>query len=222
MSYFNRDFIDFLTELKDNNNREWFNENKKRYELSVKIPFEEFIQDVILRIHEIDERVNVTAKESIFRIYRDVRFSKDKRPYKEQVAAIICEGGRKNYNVPGTYIEIHHDNWKVYGGAYFIDTKMLYSLRSHIASNLDEFNKLLKDKKFKRYFGEIHGEKNKKLPKEFMEAAENQPLLFNKQFYFFNRMEPRKLLSSKVVDIVMDNYMAAQPISDFIEEGMQG
>ncbi len=221
MSYFNQDFFDFLEELKDNNNREWFNENKQRYQLSVKMPFEEFIQDVIFRIHEVDDRITVTAKESIFRIYRDVRFSKDKHPYKEQVAAIICEGGRKNYTVPGTYIEIRHDNWKVYGGAYFIDTKLLRNLREFIVTNLDEFNELVNDKKFKKYFGEIHGEKHKRLPKEFTEAAEKQPLLFNKQFYFFNRLEPKKLLSNKVVDIVMDNYHAAQPLSSFLEEGLK-
>ncbi|MBN1301436.1 MAG: DUF2461 domain-containing protein [Melioribacteraceae bacterium] len=221
MSYFNQDLFDFLRELQKNNNREWFNANKKRYELSVKIPFEEFIQDIILRIREVDDRVTVTPKDCIFRIHRDIRFSNDKRPYKDQVSAIICEGGRKNMNVPGTYIEIHHDTWKIYGGAYFIDTKMLYSLRNFIADNMSEFNGLIKDKKFKKYFGEIHGEKSKKLPKEFMEAAGKQTLLFNKQFYFFNRLDPKKLLSNKVIDLVMDHYHAAHPMSSFLEEGMR-
>jgi uncharacterized protein (TIGR02453 family) len=222
MSYFNQDFFNFLKELSENNNREWFNENKKRYELSVKMPFEEFIQDVILRIREVDDRINVSARESIFRIYRDVRFSNDKRPYKEQVSAIICEGGRKNYTVPGTYLELHHDNWKVYGGIYFIDSKLLRNLREYIVTNADEFNQLINEKKFKKYFGEIHGEKNKKLPKEFVDAAEKQPLLYNKQFYYFNRLEPKKLLSNKVVDIVMERFHAAQQLSSFLEDGMRG
>ncbi|MBU1094880.1 MAG: hypothetical protein CVV23_11390 [Ignavibacteriae bacterium HGW-Ignavibacteriae-2] len=222
MPYFKKDFFDFLKELSQNNNREWFAENKTRYELSVKIPFEEFIQDVILRIHEIDDSITVSAKDSIFRIYRDVRFSKDKKPYKEQVSGIICEGGRKNYTVPGTYIEIHHDNWKIYGGAYFIDSKLLQNLREYILSNMEEFNSLINDKKFKKVYGELHGEKHKRLPKEFVEAAKKQPLLFNKQFYFFDRLEPKKLLSKNVVDLVMDHYHIARPLSLFLQEGMRG
>ena len=87
---------------------------------------------------------------------------------------------------------------------------------------MEEFNSLINDKKFKKVYGELHGEKHKRLPKEFVEAAKKQPLLFNKQFYFFDRLEPKKLLSKNVVDLVMDHYHIARPLSLFLQEGMRG
>jgi uncharacterized protein (TIGR02453 family) len=221
MSHINQDFFDFLKDLSNNNNREWFKENKKRYELSIKIPFEYFIQDLINRIHEIDERITITPKEAIFRIYKDVRFIKDKRPYKEQVSAIISQGGRKDFTTPGTYIEIHQDNWKIYGGAYFLEKDQLQRLREHITSNLDEFESLMNAKEFKKWFGSIQGEANKRIPKEFKEVFEKQPLIANKQFYYFARLEPKKLLAKNVMETIMKIYKASLPMNEFLEDGMK-
>ena len=96
MAYFTKDFTKFLKDLEKNNNREWFNENKKRYEESVKEPFYNFIDEMIMRINAIDNNVAIQPKDAIFRIYKDVRFSKDKLPYKTQVSAVISPGGRKD------------------------------------------------------------------------------------------------------------------------------
>ena len=166
MGYFDKDFIDFFSELKTNNNREWFAKKKLRYENSVKRPFEYFIQDMIYRIHEDDETLMVTPKECIFRIYRDIRFSKDKTPYKTFASAVIGNGGRKNYTDPGVYLELSSENLRLYSGIYQLSKQQLIKIRDFIASNLDKFNNLLKDKNFKKYFITIRGEQNKKIPKE--------------------------------------------------------
>jgi len=220
MSYFTNDFIKFFEELKQNNNREWFQENKKRYELSVKEPFEAFVQDMIYRIHEDDESIMLTPKEAIFRIYRDIRFSKDKTPYKTHVSAVISNGGRKNYTDPGVYLEVSSEHLRFYSGIYEMSKDQLENVRSFIASNLDEFNTLLKNKTFKKYFGSVRGEQNKRIPKKFNEILSSQPLIANKQFYYFSELEPNKILSKNLPSNLMKFYHAAKPMNLFLKEAL--
>jgi len=220
MKYFTKEFIDFFKELENNNNRDWFLENKKRYELSVKIPFENFVQDMIYRIQEDDEKMMVTPKEAIFRIYRDIRFSKDKTPYKIHVSAVISNGGRKNYTDPGIYLEIGAKSLRFYSGIYQLSTEQLGIVRSFLSANLEELNSLLIDKNFKRYFGTIRGEQNKRIPKEFNEAIKTQPLIANKQFYYFTELDTKKILSSDLSTTLMKFYYVAKPMNDFLKEAL--
>lgn len=220
MQYFTQDFIDFFDDLKKNNNRDWFNANKKRYEQSVKLPFENFIQDMIFKIQEDDENLIITPKEAIFRIYRDIRFSKDKTPYKTHASAVIVNGGRKNYTDPGVYIEISSDKLNFYSGIYQMSKEQVYKVREFIASNLKEFDKLINDKTFKKYFGKIEGEKNKRLPIEFKQVLQEQPLIANKQFYYFSEINVKKVLSKNLTDYLMEYYYAAKPINSFLYEAL--
>ena len=104
MKYFTQDYLDFFKELAANNHKEWFDENRKRYEKSVKDPFKKFVEALIAETHKFDPSVNIEAKDAIFRINRDIRFSKDKTPYKLDRSAIISSGGRKDHSIPGFYI----------------------------------------------------------------------------------------------------------------------
>lgn len=221
MSFFNKDFIDFFSELSENNNREWFNNNKLRYENSVKKPFENFVQDMIYKIHEDDESLMVTPKECIFRIYRDIRFSKNKTPYKTFASAVIGNGGRKNYTDPGVYIEMSPEHLRFYSGIYQLEKDQLENVRGYISSNLDEFEKLLKDKTFKRYYGSIRGEQNKRISKEFSEVLKKQPLIANKQFYFFTELAPEKILSKNLSNNLMKYYFAAKPMNSFLRSALR-
>lgn len=220
MSYFDKDFIDFFSELENNNNREWFQENKKRYELSVKNPFEYFVQDMIYRIHEDDENIMVTPKEAIFRIYRDIRFSKDKTPYKTHVSAVIANGGRKNYTDPGVYLELGAKHLRFYSGIYQLSTEQLSKVRSFLAINLEELDILLKDKNFRKYFGSVQGEQNKRIPKEFNETFKLQPIIANKQFYYFSELESVKILSKNLPTTLMKFYHAAKPMNNFFKQAL--
>jgi uncharacterized protein (TIGR02453 family) len=220
MSHFNQDFIDFFSDLTKKNNREWFKENKQRYELSVKKPFEAFIEEMINRIGDEEDDIRITPKEAIFRIYRDVRFSKDKSPYKTHASAVISPKGRKDFSVPGWYIQLSAEDARFYSGMYEMEKDSLQKLREHIAGNLKEFESLLKEKDFKKYFGTIHGEQHKRLPKEFQEAAEKQPLIANKQFYYFATFEPTKILSKNFTDLLMKCYYASRNMNNFIKDGL--
>jgi uncharacterized protein (TIGR02453 family) len=220
MHYFTQDFLDFFKELSSNNNRDWFQENKKRYETSIKKPFENFIQDMIYKIHEDDEDLMITPKEAIFRIYRDIRFSKDKTPYKTHASAVIGKGGRKNYTDPGVYLELSSDHLRFYSGIYQLSKDQLENVRSYISNNLNEFNSLLKDKNFKKYYKTIRGEQNKRIPKEYNDIFEKQPLIANKQFYYFTELDPAKILSKNLTDNLMKFYYAAKPMNSFLKKAL--
>ena len=221
MAYFRKDFIDFFKELAANNNKEWFDTNRKRYEREVKEPFSNFIGDLIEAVKKIDSKVDIEPKDAIFRINRDVRFSKDKTPYKIQCSALVSKGGRKDMVSPGMYLEFSPEHVRVYGGIYMCDKEQLQNTRNYIVSNLSIFKKLIGSADFKSKFGEIRGEKNKVIPKEFKEVAEKEPIIFNKQYYYFGQMKPEIVLKEDLMNQILDYYKTSKPLSEFLSKAMQ-
>ena len=217
------DFLTFLSELSDNNNRDWFNQNKKRFKSNVEQPFKDFVSIMIGHLQkELSGLDHLEAKDCIFRIYRDVRFSADKSPYKTKVSALITPGGRKDMSGLGLYNELSSDDFRVYSGLYQLDSNQLKNVRTHISYNLDRFHELITRKDFVKTFGAIQGDKNKRLPKEFIEDAEQQPLLYNKQFYYFTKFEPNVILNEGLVNKVVETFLVARPLSEFLIEGLEG
>ena len=157
----------FLKELKQNNNKEWFDENRALYS-DLRNEFEHFINLVIAEIAMFDKSVlHTTAKESIFRINRDIRFSNDKVPYKTNFGAFIAKGGRKG-NYAGYYIHVEPGEGFLAGGIYMPSGPLLKALRSEIYENIAEFKKIVKTPGFIKHFGqELWGEKLKTAPKGF-------------------------------------------------------
>ncbi len=216
----NEDCLQFLYDLSRNNNRDWFEKNKKRYETSVKKPFEETVGAVIERIRKFEPDFTATPKDCVFRIYRDTRFSADKTPYKTHVGAILTPQGRKSMNWPGYYLHIEFGNLMLGGGAYFLDKEPLHRVRSAIAQDADIFRGLVSDKNFSSRFGELKGEKNKVLPPEFREAAKKEPLLANKQFYFMAEIDPENALRPDFPDFAADYFRAGKPLNDFFRRAL--
>ncbi len=222
MSYFTEDYLRFFIELAANNNKDWFHGNKKRYEKSVKEPFLTFIQEVIDQAAKIDKRFDGEAKDAVFRIYRDVRFSNDKTPYKLNSSAVIAPGGRKlGIGIPGMYLEAGPEHFRFYGGLYQPEKHVLLRIRKYILQHSSELDELVSDDAFIDRFGQLRGEKNKVLPKEFKKAAEDQPLLFNKQFYFFSEFPPEVILGEDIVNVVMSDFEVSQPIRDFLTRAIE-
>jgi len=216
MAIFKVDYIDFFKELSQNNYKKWFDQNRSRYEESAKTPFYSFVARMIEKIQTNDPEVKITTKESIFRINRDIRFSKDKTPYKTQMSALISRTGKKDKGFPGFFFSMGALNIMIYGGAHSVERDRVYSIRKYISDHLDEFSKLLADRVFKGKYGRIHGDKNKRIPAEFKDAAEKQPLLFNKAFYYYAKLDVKKILDANLVDIFMDYYLAAKPMREFL------
>lgn len=219
--YFTEDYLDFFKELAANNHKNWFDENRKRYEKSVKNPFKKFIERLILEIESIDsEQKGIEAKHCIFRINRDIRFSKDKTPYKLNNSAIVSPGGKKAKDVPGVYIEIGPETVRLYGGVYFLEKQNLEDFRYFIAANQSKFEKLISDKDFVNTYGEIRGEKAKRIPKDLKEAAEKQALIYNKQWYFYTEYEPEIICKSSFIGTLMKDIEKGFEITKFIRKGI--
>jgi len=221
MAYFNQDFLDYFKELAANNNRDWYHENKKRYEKSVKEPFNAFVQEIIDRTAKIDDRFDGLAKDAVFRIYRDIRFSKDKTPYKLHMSAVVAPGGRKTgMGIPGMYLQLGPEDFRFYSGLYKPEKAVLNQVRTYISEHSDELDRLVADKEFVAKFGELRGEKNKVLPKEFKAEAEKQPFIFNKQFYFYASLPPETILRDDFADLVMAYFQSSQPMRAYLTKAI--
>lgn len=217
--YFTQDFLNFFMELAPNNHKDWFDMNRKRYENSVKEPFKAFVTHMIAEIAKRDASFSdLEAKDCIFRINRDIRFSKDKQPYKLQVSAIITPGGKKSRGVNGVYFELGPEKLRVYGGIFEIEKEDLMLVREGIAKDLAGFKKAYTDPKFVKTFGELKGNKNKIIAKELKEAAVKEELIFNKQWYFYTEFEPETILSDQLDKIILDCYDAGRPVENFFNK----
>lgn len=213
MKYFNPAFLDFFKELAANNHKEWFDENRKTYELEVKLAFQKFVDALIKKMSEKDKRFeDLSSKDCIFRINRDVRFSKDKTPYKLMSSAIIAPGGKKSRAIDGIYLELSPAHVRVYGGIYELDKDGIYDIREGIHSNLKSFQQIISNPSFKKVYGEIKGEKNKIIPKEFQETAALEPLVFNKQWYFYTEFSPTLILKENLMDEIIAAYEIGKPL----------
>lgn len=221
MNYFSIQFLDFFKELAANNHKIWFDENRKTYELYVKKPFSIFVQDFISEIQKFNLDIVPDAKDAIFRINRDIRFSKDKTPYKLHMSALLSPQGRKDISNPGFYMEFNPEHVSLYGGIYMPDPKQITKVRDHIAQNIDAFAKIITNPDFVQKFGAIQGDKQVRIPNELKEAAELQPLLFNKQWYIQANLDPETILKPELMSIVLNYYKVAQPLHIFINNALQ-
>lgn len=221
MTHFDSDFLQFFRELAANNHKDWFDINRKRYENNVKKSFEDFIGSVIERLKVHDDTLQLNPKDAIFRINRDIRFSKDKTPYKLNRTAIISPYGRKDKSTPGFYIYVGPDKVMLGGGAYEIPGPELQNLRTTLTQHYDTFNRLIADSEFKKRFGDIQGQENKRLPKELgIEADNGKPLLYKKQLYFMADLPAEQAEQPDFLDTIEAYFKASLPVTQFLREAL--
>lgn len=206
-------------ELAANNHKEWFDLNRSRYEIHVKKPFATFTQALINQL-SIQYPVfnDLLAKDCMFRINRDVRFSKDKTPYKLMCSAVVSPEGKKSTAINGIYFELTPEHVRVYGGVYEVEKEALQELREGIAANLSDFKRLITQPEFVDFYGEIHGEKNKVLPTELKAVGLEEPLLYNKQFYFYATFPAELMLDDQLLDTLLNAYEIGRPLESFFNQ----
>jgi len=220
MPYFSPDYLQFFRELSANNHKEWFDVHRKRYEKEVKIPFQRFVEEVIDAVKAHDPDLQIAPKDAIFRINKDIRFSKDKKPYKDRMAAIVSAYGRKDKSFPGLYFELGPEHMRIYGGLYMLGTQQIYHVRNAIAHNRDLFRKIYSASEFTAHYKEIHGEQAKRIPKEFHEVAKKEPLIYNKNWYYYHTLPAETVERDDLLEIVMEYYLAGKPLLDFFKEAI--
>lgn len=220
---FSKDTLTFLSDLEQNNNKDWFHANKKIYEKSVKEPLKAFTQQLIDEV--LGEKAfvnNIQPKDCLFRINRDIRFSKDKSPYKTHLGIVVSEGGRKDASTPGMYVEISHKHLRLYSGCYALNKEQLLNVRNAIYQDTEHFMSLVTDKTFVKAFGEVRGERNKRIPKPFSEIQEEIPYILNKSFYYFKEYPADTILKPNVVQTLLKDFEIVQPMNTFLFEAKQG
>ena len=211
--------VDFLGKLKANNNREWFQANKQLYD-DARGEFEQFIAILIPVIRGIDPDVDVMSpKECLFRIFRDVRFSKDKSPYKTNFGAFIARGGRKSPHA-GYYIHIEPGASFVGGGAYMPESQYLKAIRTEIFENPEEYKTIITSDYFRKYFGGMFGEKLKTAPKGFPKEFPDIDLLKNKHYAVTHRVEDGFWFSDTLVEDVAEMFGALYVLNRFLNNAI--
>ena len=220
MAYFTTEFQRFFKELSRNNNKAWFDSNRQRYEEHVKQPFASFVTTMIESVSADDSEIKIAAKDAIFRINRDVRFSKEKSPYNTYVAANISREGRKSKEWPGFYFQFAADRVTVVGGSYMVEAPGLLKIRRAIVKDLPAFAKLIKAKDFVARYGSLVGEKNKIVPPEFKEWVVKEPLVANKQFYFTADLDAGVILKKDLPNHLMNYYSAGKGINAFLKRAL--
>lgn len=213
------EYLQFFRELAVNNHRDWFAAHKDEYEEFVKQPFERLVAEIIEDSSKIEPAYKaLTPKDCIYRINRDIRFSKDKTPYKLNRSALLSNEGRKAFNEAGFFFDVGVEKVLIGVGSYMPSKDDLWLIRNKISENLNEFDGIIKNKKFVSTFGEIIGEENKIIPKEFKESAKVQPLIFKKQFYTFAEYDSEELIAKNAVNasLFVSHLKTGKALNDFL------
>lgn len=215
-----KEVIHFLKLLEINNNRDWFNANRSLYE-QTREQFELAITSIIAGISSFDSSIGLLpAKECMFRIYRDVRFSKNKLPYKTNMGASIKSGGRKGGSA-GYYIHIEPGRSFLGGGIYMPEPDTLKKIRQEIYFSADEFKKITSHADFKRMLGELTDEDMlKRPPKDFPPDFADIQLLKFKSYVVNHSLTDGEVVSENLTTTAVDIYKAMKPFLDFLNRAI--
>ena len=210
-----QEVLNFLSELRINNNKEWFDQNRDRYEESRKKVL--FLTELV--IHEVSkfdpEIGSLTAKDCVFRIFRDVRFSHDKTPYKINMGSFIARGGRKSMGA-GYYLHIEPGGSFVGGGSYCPPADSLKALRTEIFDHPDDFKKLIYSDSFRRTYPEMYDDKLKTPPKGFPKDFPDIDLLKYKSYAFTSRIDDSVVAGDAYVGKIIDAFKELAPVNRFL------
>lgn len=213
--------FDFLSELAKNNHKAWFDENRKTYE-KVKKLFEEQVTSLLEELQAFDESLlGLEPKKCIFRINRDVRFSKDKSPYKLNFGASFQKGGKKTLGA-GCYLHIQpHGESFVAGGIYAPQPPELAKIRQEIDYNLQEFKGIVSADDFCKTFGELEGEKVKGTPKGYQ--ADNPALAYlqHKNFIGWKKLPDDFFKKDDWITDVLPYFKALKPLQNFLNRAVE-
>lgn len=212
----NKDLIQFLKELQANNNKEWLDVHRKRYE-GLRAEFILFIDSLIQEIAKFDPSVaSCEAKKSIFRINRDIRFSKNKSPYKNNFGAFICPDGKKSAKA-GYYIHIEPKQCFIAGGMWQPESPLLSKIRQEIDYNAAEFSKILANKKLKASFGGLdESDMLKTMPKGYEADTKHAEYLKHKSFVLIKSIADAEVSKDSLLKSVAADYKLACPLTTFL------
>jgi uncharacterized protein (TIGR02453 family) len=220
---FPKDFFAFFEDLKTNNNRNWFSDNKDRYYTSVVNPISEFIVCIAPRLRKISRHYVADPKPhggSMFRIYRDTRFSKDKTPYKTHAGVQFRHEAGKDAHAPGFYVHLATDGIFFGGGVWSPAGPQLGRIRDYIADNARSWARIVNARKVKDVGG-IRGDSLKRPPRGFDAQHVHIEDLKRKSFYIMTEVEAEKALEPEFIDSVTEGFRRAMPLNRFLTGALE-
>ena len=216
---FPKDFFAFFRELKANNERVWFEANKQRYRDSVQAPMSDFITAMAPRLAKISKNFTADPRPnggSMFRIYRDVRFAKDKRPYKEHAACNFRHSAGKDVHAPGFYMHFAPGEIRFGGGMWMPPSDALARIRDAIAKNPSAWKAVKTGKAFAKHFDAIHGDALTRPPRGYDPEHPFIEDIKRKSFFAMGTGDAKLAMSPKLVDAVAETFKAASPLMKFL------
>lgn len=215
---FPEDGLRFLSGLKRNNERPWFNSRKRIYEESIKEPMDAFILALGKEFSLFAPEIIATPKVSRYRIYRDTRFSANKAPYKTHIAAVFPHRGLEKHQGAGFYVHIAPEEVFAGGGLYRPTPADLFKLREYIAAHHAEFRKILRSRSFRKLFGDLQGETLTRTPRGFSRDHPAEDLLRRKQFLASRPFDPGIAASPRLYTEVVQTFRTLYPMIRFLNK----
>ena len=217
-----KDSVQFLDDLKANNNRDWFLDNKKRYEVFKK-DYYQFVADFLDAMKPFDPSLEMLeVKNCTFRINRDIRFSKDKSPYKDHLGVWISSGV-KGMNRSGYYVHIARSGSFIAGGFYCPEAEDLKKVRKEIAFFYDDLEEIIKNKNFQKEFGDFdRNEKSllKNPPRGYEKDHPAIEFLKLKSFETSQKFDFEEILKEDFVTKMSKKLLVLKPLNDFINRAL--
>lgn len=208
--------IQFLRELEQNNTREWFQPRKEQFDRYVKAPMEELVGAVNIGLAKFAPDHVTDPKKAVFRIYRDTRFSHDKTPYKNHIAASFGRRGMEKMAAGGFYFSMNHKEVEVAGGVYHPDPASMLTIRTHIARTHVEFRRLLANRKLRNLLGELQGAALSRVPKGFDADHPAAELLKKKDWILYVLLEPGLAGSPQLLPEILSRFEALAPVIEYL------
>jgi uncharacterized protein (TIGR02453 family) len=204
--------LNFLEKLKENNNREWFAQHKPEYDLIVK-ENKVFFNQIYSELQKHDSLNDV----HIYRIYKDIRFSKDKSPYKTNLGAGYSR--TKPLLRGGYYVHLEQNNSFVGGGFWSPNNEDLFRIRKEFEADTSDLEKIISEKKFIKFFGELRGEDGvKSAPKGFDKNHPAIDLIKKKQFVVMRKFTDEEVVSGEFQNEIIETFLAMRPFFDYMSE----
>jgi uncharacterized protein (TIGR02453 family) len=212
--------LSFIADLKNNNNREWFQANRSRYE-DARGEFIAFVEILVSEIGVFDPDLGpVNPRNTIFRINRDIRFSKDKSPYKTNFGSFIIKGGRKSGNA-GYYFHLEPGGTFIGGGIYYPEAEILKRVREEIYGNPEEFREIIKENTFYDYFGEMYDHRLKTVPKGYPKDFEHIDLLRYKSYIVSKAYKDKLASGDGLLEETIKAFRLMYPLIRFINFALE-
>jgi len=219
---FPREAIQFFRGLTRNNNRDWFLPRKTIFEDQVKQPMRQLVSDLNEAIVEFAPEYVTDPDKAIYRIYRDTRFSKDKTPYKDHIAASFHRRGTVAHSDAGYYFAVSHKEVGIGGGVYMPAPQTLLAIRNHIAARHQEFRRIVGARAVRQLFGELQGEQLLRVPKGFCAEHPAADLLRFKQFILYVELPPDLATTRELYGEIVKRFRAMAPFLGFLTAPLKG